>query len=508
MKLKTLFFTSMLAATLAAPAPALAGKADDTLHVTLRDSVPDVNPYYNTLPAGTIIEIHAWDGLVERDPVSFELKPSLALEWKRIDERTLEFKLRPGVKFHNGDAFSADDVVYTFNTILTDKKVTVPSNFGWMEGAEKVDAMTVRVRSKKPFPAAIEYIAGTMPIWPKAYRERVGEAEYSRKPVGTGPYKIVAIESSGEVRMERYADYFAGSVKGKPAIKNLVLRAVADQTTQMAELITGKSDWIQDVEPSQLDNLGKMPTLQIARAADVRRLMYLNIAAGGRDNPASPLKNVKVRQAIIHAIDRKSMASQFMPGGSRVLDVACFDGQFGCNPGNAVQRYDYDPKKAKALLAEAGFPNGFDVDLYLSVNPAWGGALQNYLRAVGINVRLQQMQSGALVQAAMQGKTPLAIASWGGFGVNEVSTYLQFFFTGSAFDQALDKDIHALVDAGGASFDSKVRGKAYDEAFRLVAERAHFFPLFTFVKTFAMSRELNFKPYSDDRARFYLASWK
>ncbi len=215
-----------------------------------------------------------------------------------------------------------------------------------------------------------------------------------------------------------------------------------------------------------------------------------------------------MRQALFYAIDRKSMAEQFMPGGSRVPDVVCFSGQFGCNASNAVQHYDYDPKKAKALLAEAGYPNGFDTELFTYLTPAWGGALQNYLRAVGINAKLQQLQVAAVIQAAQQGKTPLALAGWGGFGVNEVSSYLQYFFTGTPFDQALDKDIHALVNLGASSTDPKVRAKAYDDAFRLVSERAHFMPLFTYVKNFGMSKDLNFKPHSDDRARFYLASWK
>jgi peptide/nickel transport system substrate-binding protein len=506
MRIKNLIVGAALAALVTTPTLVLAGKANDTLNIILRDAIPVVDPYYNTQSAGTIVMTHVWDTLLELDPDTWKPKPALALEWKRIDDRTLEFKLRPGVKFHNGDTFSADDVVYTFNTILTDKKVTTPSNYNWMEATEKVDAMTVRVRSKKPFPAAIEYITGTMPIWPKAYRERVGEAEYAKKPVGTGPYRITALESTGEIRMERFADYYAGSPKGRAAIKSLVFRAVPDQTAQIAELITGKADWIQEVDANQFQNLAKMPNVQTLRA-EVRRLVYLNIAAGGRDNPTSPLRNVKVRQAIVHAIDRKSMAEQFMPGGSRVLDIVCFDGQFGCNPAIA-KRYDYDPKKAKALLAEAGFPNGFDIELYSYLTPTWGGAVQNYLRAVGINAKIQQLQAAAVIQAARQGKTPLAVATWGGFGINEVSPYLQYFFTGTPFDQALDKDVQALVEAGGASSDPEIRATNYDQAFKLISERAHFTPLFTYVKNYVMAKDLNFKPSPDDRARFYLASWK
>ncbi len=127
---------------------------------------------------------------------------------------------------------------------------------------------------------------------------------------------------------------------------------------------------------------------------------------------------------------------------------------------------------------------------------------------MGINVKLQQLQAAAVIQAAQQGKTPLALAGWGGFGVNEVSPYLQYFFTGSPFDQALDKDVQSLVEAGGSTLDSKVRQKAYDDAFRMISDRAHFMPLFTYVKNYGISKDLNFKPHADDWARFYMASWK
>ncbi|SFU21799.1 ABC transporter substrate-binding protein [Mesorhizobium sp. YR577] len=504
MHLRSLLAGVMLA-VLAGSAPALAGKADDTLRVTLRDAIPNVDPYYNTQAAGLIIAIHVWDTLLIRDPETFELKPGLALEWKLVDDRTTEFKLRPDVKFHDGEPFTADDVVYTLNTIIADKKVATPSNYTWIEKAEKVDDLTVRVIAKKPFPAALAYLSSITPIWPKAYREKVGAEEFAKKPIGTGPYKIAAIDSSGEIRLERFDDYFAGSPKGKPAIRNIVFRAVADPTTQMAELIGGKADWIQDINADQFESLSKLPTVKTLRA-EVQRIAYVNLAGGGRDNPDSPLKNIKVRQAIFHAIDRETMAKQFMPGGSGVPDIVCFDTQFGCDQSKAVH-YDYDPEKAKALLAEAGYPNGFDTELYTYLTPSWGGAIQNYLKAVGINATIQQQAVAAVIKAAQEGKTPLAIAAWSGFGINEVSPYLQYFFTGNVLDQARDEEIHKLVDAGGSTNDEAARLKAYNEAFHLISERAHFLPLFSYVKNYGMSKDLNFKAFKDDWSRFYLATW-
>ena len=499
-------FACAIAALLGLTVPAHAGKSDDTLRVTLRDAIPNVDPYYNAQAAGLILATHVWDTLLIRDPETGEPKPGLAVAWKVLDERTTEFKLRDGVKFHNGDAFSADDVVYTLNTIIKDKKVATPSNFIWIDRAEKIDPLTVRVYARQAFPAAIEFLTSIAPIWPKAYRERVGEDEYARKPVGTGPYRIVSLDSSEGIKLERFDGYFSGSPKGKPAIRTIIFRAVAEMMTQMAELIGGRTDWIEDVNADQYDSLSRLPNVQTARR-EIQRVAYINIAGAGRDRPDSPLKNVLVRRALFHAIDRQTMAKQFMPGGSRVLNVICYDGQFGCDQSKTVS-YEYDPAKAKKLLTEAGYPNGFDTELYSYLDPNWGGAVQNYLGAVGVKVKLQQQAVAAVIKAAQEGRTPLALAGWGGFGINEVSPYLQYFFMGDLFDQARDAEIKALVETGGSTIDAEKRLAVYGEAFRLISERAHFMPLFTYVKTYAMSKDLNFKPYYDGWPRFYLASWK
>ena len=159
--------TGLAAVTIAAvlaTSPALAQKSADTLRAVNYTQVPDITPYYNQIRDGIVISHQAWDGLVYRDPDTFAIKPLLATSWKYIDDTTLEFTLRKGVKFHDGSPFSADDVVYTYNSILTDKLVSVPSNYAWMAGAEKVDDYTVRVKLKRIFPAAIEYIAMVLPI--------------------------------------------------------------------------------------------------------------------------------------------------------------------------------------------------------------------------------------------------------------------------------------------------------------------------------------------------------
>ena len=492
-----------VAVGLLAGSPAAAQKAQDTLRVAWRDAVPNVDPYYNTLRTGLVVAHQAWDTLIYRDPETFQMKPLLATSWRYAGDTTIEFELRPSVRFHDGSPFTAEDVVYTVQSALSDQ-VAVPSNFSFIAGAEAIDDMHVRIRLKRVFPAALEYIAMVLPIYPKAYRERVG-SEYSKAPVGTGPYRITAVDGASQIEMERNDDYF-DSPKGKPAIRRLVIKAVADTTGEMSALLGNEADWIWMFNPDQIDSFNRMPALQTMRQESMR-VAYLNMDSAGRTGADNPLTNARVRQAILHALDRPTMARQFMPGGSRVLDAPCFPTQFGCDQAIAT-KYEYNPAKARALLAEAGYPQGFTTEIVGYLLPQWQSAIPNYLAAVGIQAKVSQLQAGAVVQRSIEGKNPMELGSWGSYSINDASAFMPFFFTGGGQDYARDPELQAMVEAGGSSTDPDKRRAAYNAAIKRITERAYYVPLFTFVTNYAMSRGLNFKTFGDELPRFYLSSWK
>src|SRR3977135_4207538 len=141
-------------ATLLATAPAMAQKSADNLRISMRDALPNIDPYYNNLRTGVVMHHQGWDTLVYRNPDTFKLEPLLATEWKLPDTTTIEFTLRPGVKFHDGSPFTADDVVYTLN-LASDpaSKVSTPANYNWIDRAEKTGELSVRVKFKRPTPA-------------------------------------------------------------------------------------------------------------------------------------------------------------------------------------------------------------------------------------------------------------------------------------------------------------------------------------------------------------------
>ncbi len=486
--------------------PAAAQKSADTLRVVWWDQIPDADPYYNELRAGLVTHTQAFDGLLTRDPETFAVKGALATSWKYVDDTTIEFALRHGVTFHDGSPFSADDVVYTLNGILNDKMVSVPSNYAWMAGAEKIDDFTVRVKLKQVFPAATEYLSMVTPIWPKASREKLGHDGYSKQPIGAGPYKITKVDGVSWIEMERYDGYYQDSPKGRANIRRLVIHEVTDATTAMNELLGAKADWTWNFIPDNFDNIARIPTL-VAQRAETMRVNFLGMDAAGRTGADSPLVKVKVRQAIAHAIDRKTIADKLIQGGARVPDTACFPTQFGCDAA-AAAHYDYDPAKAKALLAEAGYPNGFDTEIVSYFIAPVEGAVQNYLRAVGINAKISHLQVSAALRRTLDGSAPLTLGNWGSYSINDASAILPYFFGGTNTDQTRDADLTALVKAGSTSTDPAQRKTAYTAALKRISENAYTLPLYTSVTTYGFSKQLDFKPYPDELPRFYLAKWK
>lgn len=495
----------MLAASLAAT-PAQAQKSADTLRVTWRDQLPNIDPYYNSLRSGVVLSHQVWDGLVYRDPDTFQIKPLLATSWKYIDPTTLQFTLRKGVKFQDGSPFSADDVVYTFNTVLHDKDISVPANFRWLAGAEKVDDYTVNVKLKNVFPAAIEYIAMVLPIWPKAYRERVGADAYSKAPIAAGPYKITKVDGTNEIDLERWDGYYADSPKGKPPIKFIKIHEVADASTELNELLGRRADWIWKYNVDLLPKIAAVPYLKVMQAESMR-VERLQFDAAGRTGKDNPLTKLKVRQAISYAIDRQTFAKQLIGGDTRVIDAFCYPTQFGCDTSEAT-KYPYDPAKAKQLLAEAGYPHGFDTEIVSYELSSWEGAIQNYLKAVGINAKITHLQVAAVVKRNLEGSSPMNLGSWGSYSINDVSAILPNIFDGSGNDYARDPKVIKLLQEGGASSNPDERRKDYIEAIKIITAQAYVLPIATHTIPYGMAKDLNFKPYPDELPRFYLSSWK
>lgn len=485
--------------------PASAQKAANTVRFAYDQAPENVDPFFNNVRIGVIIGANVWDTLIYRDPNTNEYKGQLAKSWKQVDDKTIEFELREGVKFHNGEEFDADDVVYTLNFISKpENKVVTQGNVNWIEKAEKLDKYKVRLTTKEIFPAAIEYLAGPVVIHPNEYYEKVGPKGQNEKPVGSGPYKVSNYVPGKSITLELNKDYFKDSPKPQPKIGKIDIRFIPDRQTQMAEMLSGGGDLIMHVPKDQADQLKTVPTLQVVSGETMRIVfMQMNIQDG---TPAPALKDERVRKAIIHAIDREAMVKNIVGEGSRVINTICFPSQFGCTDEGAT-RYNYDPAKAKALLAEAGVKDlTLDIVAYRERNQT--EALIGYLQAVGIKTNLRFLQYAAMREQIATNKAMLTHQTWGSFSVNDVSAATPNYFAFRSEDITRDPAVRDLLNKGNNSVDPAVRKEAYKGALKIIADKAYATPLYSLPVYYVANKDLNFKAYPDEMVRFWEMGWK
>jgi peptide/nickel transport system substrate-binding protein len=505
---RILGLTAALLAATALATPAVAGKADNSVRFAFTGgAIPNLDPYFNTLLMGTVLADQVWDTLVYRDPETGEYKGALATAWHQVDNRTLEFELRRGVKFHNGAEFGADDVVYTLNFVSNpDNKAVQLSLVRWIDHVEKLDNYRVRIVTRQPFPAAIATLASPkVAIFPHSYYAKVGPAGMNQKPVGTGPYRVVEHAIGKHVLLERNPDYFRDSPKAQPRIATVEMRFIPDPQTRVAEMVSGGLDLIMYVARDQAEQLRPLPQLQIV-SGETSGYTFLHLNTMER-TPAPPLRDVRVRQAIMHAIDRETIVKHLVGETARVLHTECFPGQFGCTD-EGVVRYAYDPAQAKRLLAEAGYANGFEFDFYAFTDRNIVEAIIGYLRAVGIRARLRYLSLTAVVSAQQAGRVALAQAGWSNPIADVSNAVSRFHQFSPGADLSRDAEVRDLLQRADSAMDPGARKEAYAAAFKLIADRAYTLPLYSIPNYYVAAKDLVLRSYTDTVPRFYEMSWK
>lgn len=503
--LKGLAVLAALGAATWLPAPAQAGKADDTLNIAWERELPNIDYYFNNSREGIVVNRLIWDTLIWRDPNSGEFKGLLAESFEIVDDKTFEFKLRKGVKFHNGEDFSAQDVVATIEFLLKpDTGKLAAQTVKWIKGAEAIDDYTVRIYASEPTPLAPLYLAGDIPMYPADYYAEAGPSGMGKAPVGTGPYKVTKVVPGKEIVFEKNENYFAGSPKGAPSIGKIHQRTIPDVNTQIVELTSGKLDWIWKVPSDQAEKLATLPSLNVISAGTMR-VGYLQFDAAGRSGE-NPFQNKKVREAVAYGIDRKAIVDNIVRGASVVIHSACYPEQFGCT--QDVKQFAYDPEKAKALLAEAGYPDGFRTEIYAYRNREYLEPMLGFLKQMGIETDLRYGKYAATRDSIRSNKVPFAFMTWGSGSVPDVDAITPVFFGGRQDDLAQDQEVIDALTAGGSTVDPDARIKAYDKALKKIAEEVYWLPLWTYSTNYAMTKDVDWTPTADEIPRFFFAKWK
>ncbi|TAK80670.1 MAG: ABC transporter substrate-binding protein [Betaproteobacteria bacterium] len=494
---------ALVAVLIAYGAPVLASKADDTVNVGFRLQLQGLDTYYSPGREGLLLAFWVWDALVYRDSKTFEMKPLIASSWKQVDARTLDFVIRPGIKFHDGSTLTAKDVVFTLNFVSKpENKVFNQAAVSWIENATAIGPDTVRVRAKQVTPLALSYLM-SVPIYPADYYQRVGREGMAAKPVGSGPFRAEPGPDS-TVIFTRFDDYFAASPKGKAGARRVIYRTIPEINTQVAELISGRLDWAYYVPDDQAERLRRLPNLRVAQGESFR-VAYLTMDAAGKAAADSPLKDVRVRRAISHALDRQGVVKNLM-GGSQVIHTPCYPKQFGCV--QEVTKYNYDVAKARSLMAEAGRGAGFNLDIYAYRNRQVAEAIIGNLRAIGITANLRWVQYPAMVQKRRSNEAPMVVDDWGSNSIDDVGAILPVFFNSGPDDYAMDPAVTAMVARGSSTTDRAARQAAYADALKRIADQAYVVPLFTMPVTYVFNAGLEMPVPNDEIPEFWRARWK
>jgi peptide/nickel transport system substrate-binding protein len=462
-----------LALGLALPADLGAQTKDDTVVYAILSDMPNWDPPNSVLRESIILGYHVFDHLAARDPKTGKVGPSLATSWRAVDDTTWEVKLRQGVKFHDGSPFTARDVKASFERVLDpDRKMPLRGNHLKIKSVEVVDDHTARFKTDGPYPLFVERLTSLTMQSEKVIREK-GHEWMQDNPVGTGPYKLVRWAKKQEHFLVRNEDYWGP----KPHFKHVRVRIIPEQATQIAELISGGVDVIKAVPPDQMDVINKSGQARVV-TSPILRTAYIKL-----DQPARHGKNVmedrRVRQAANLAIDMDAIIKHVLNGLGDRTSTVVNPMAFGFDP--SIQPYKQDIPRAKKLLADAGFPNGLDVQFDVGPPVVEPGTQQTSeamvadLAKAGIRARQNYIgDNNVLVARLKENKgAPMMLWSWGYYSIFDADAILfDNFKCGEVWSHYCNKELDDLIHAGRSTLDQKKRAEIYVKAQKLLYDDA------------------------------------
>lgn len=368
------------------------------LTIAVQDLKNTLEPLREPALSAVRIYFNIFDSLLDYDPATGQLRPSLAKAWRRIDNRTLEFQLRQDVQFHSGQPLTADDVAFTFglDRMFNSKNAgygTGMSNFGGIASVEVIDRHSVRFVAKQSDPVLEHRLAGpaSQIISAKDYAAAGSYDAWSTKVVGTGPYKLDQLKAGEFVRLSAHQNYWGGT----PTDSSLLFKLVPDTSARIAGLLAREYDIVTDVPPDQIATISNNQGLQVLGGPvnNIRMVMF---------DPADPvLSDRYLRLALCSAIDYQTIVSQLWNNKTTTTDGFQFK-EFGQLYIGDMSAPKFDPEKAKQLLAKSKY-RGEELTHrimpdYYPLQTATAEVLQQMWAEAGINVKIEVNETWALVQ--------------------------------------------------------------------------------------------------------------
>ncbi len=496
---KTLFFVVLfLLSTLS-----LALAADkDTLVIGLAADAMSLDPHdVNETPSYNVW-MNIFDTLLYRSR-DLKIEPLLATSYKMTKDTTWEFKLRRGVKFHNGEEVNAPAVKFNFERIMNPKNKLKGSLSDYIERIDALDNFTIRIFTKYPLPYLDSILCYTPGIIPPKYFQEKGPSFIAKNPIGSGPFKFVRWLRDEHIALEANENYW----RGTPSTKRVIFRPIPDATTRIAGLQNQELDIIIGVPPSNI------PMVEKKGRSFVSKVAGMHVAFVAFDNTkGGPVADKRVRRAIAHAIDVDSIIKKVIYGCGRKLALPYPPSHFGYDP--EVRPYPYDPNEAKRLLTEAGYPNGFDFILN-SPSGRWGEdretaeAVAGYLRKAGIKASARFLEGGTFITKWFaHDMYPAYLARFGDATWDAGAALFRLLRSGSLFSNFYHPQIDALIDEGRATTDRQKRLKIYSDIAKLIKEEVPYAFTYQFYYLYGVNERLNWQGRPDEQMHVFDMSFK
>jgi peptide/nickel transport system substrate-binding protein len=490
------------------------------LTIGIGGSPTSLDPHFYNASPNISLTMHLFDRLVEQDAQA-RIQPALAESWRATSDTTWEFKLRPGVKWHDGRDFTADDVVFTIS-----RAPNVPNSPGGFGGfvraitrTEVVDPLTIRFHTASPHPLLPTELA-SIQIISRHVGEGASTEDYNsgRAAIGTGPYRIGSYRPGDRTEFTRSPDYW----RGQEPWARVSYRFIANDAARTAGILAGDLDVIDQVPSSDIARLRQNQRISISEIQGLR-LIYLMTDFSrtdgppvhvsdheGRPLPRNPMLDSRVRRALSIAIDREALSERVMEGTARPTGQWLPPGSFSYNPAVAAPRPD--PEGARRMLAEAGFPQGFRLtlhtpnDRYPNDSRTAQAVAQMWTR-VGVRTQVESLPWAAYAARTARQEHNARLVGWGSVTgeasymlVNIFGTFDREKRTGASNNSRYSNpELDALTARATATLDDAEREKLLQEAVAMVDRETAMIPLFQLVNFWATRRGITYEARMDER---------
>ncbi|SDC19648.1 ABC transporter substrate-binding protein [Belnapia rosea] len=500
-------------------APAWAQTADTTLNIGIGGAVTSIDPHFYNASPNNSLSLHIFDRLVERDARAQPF-PGLAESWRVVSDTVWEFKLRPGVKWHDGRDFTAEDVAFTIQR--APNVPGSPGGFGGfvraIERVEVIDPLTIRFHTARPHPLLPTELA-SVAIIARHAAEGAGTEDFNsgKAAIGTGPYRLVAYRSGDRTELVRNEAYF----REREPWARVNYRFIGNDGARTAALLAGDVDLIDQVPSTDLNRMKRDPKVTVSEIQGLRLIYLVMDHSRQRDVPfvsdnegkplaANPFNDLRIRRALSMAINRQALSDRVMEGTAQPTGQWLPEGTFGYNPD--VRPTAFDPDGAKRLLAEAGFPQGFRMTLH-SPNDRYPNdsktaqAVAQMFTRVGIRTEVEAVPWASFSQRSNRQEYAIRLSGWGSVTgeasyalVNILGTFDRERRTGASnsgrySNPALDD----LTSRAAATIDDAARERMLREAVKTVTDDVAIIPLFQLVNSWALRRGLRYEARMDER---------